>query len=144
MTRIEVVMTALTKRNTTMQTTPITDAPRRVDPKDPRTSNPHKDKRKRIIGETLRKAPSTKQQKRSKIVDQPQQKKKGNHASGKGDQTNSRGRVALKDKMMPKSRSLLPGRTRIVVMTLIIKAMMLMRNIQSQTAIVEVSLGDNI
>uniref|UniRef100_A0A803NPR5 Uncharacterized protein n=1 Tax=Cannabis sativa TaxID=3483 RepID=A0A803NPR5_CANSA len=98
MTRMEAVMIALTKGTPNMQIPPITDAPERVDPKDPRASNPIKDKGKRIVGETSKKTPLTKQQKKSKTVDQPQQKKKGNHASEQGDKTNSRGRVPPKDK----------------------------------------------
>uniref|UniRef100_A0A803P9V8 Uncharacterized protein n=1 Tax=Cannabis sativa TaxID=3483 RepID=A0A803P9V8_CANSA len=69
-----------------------------VDPKDSGTSNPHKDKGKRIMGDTSKKTLTTKQQKKSKIFNQPQQNKKGNHAPGKGDQTHSRGRVVQKDK----------------------------------------------
>uniref|UniRef100_A0A803QNV0 Uncharacterized protein n=1 Tax=Cannabis sativa TaxID=3483 RepID=A0A803QNV0_CANSA len=72
MTRMEVVMKALTKGNPNVQTPPTIDAPGRVNLKDLGTSNPRKDKGKRIVGETLKKTPSTKQQKKSKIVDQPQ------------------------------------------------------------------------
>uniref|UniRef100_A0A803PMK5 Uncharacterized protein n=1 Tax=Cannabis sativa TaxID=3483 RepID=A0A803PMK5_CANSA len=83
MTRIETVMTALTKGIPNVQTPPTTDDPRRVDPNDPRTSNPYKNKGKEIMGDTSQKTPTTKQQKKSKTVDQPQQKMKGNHALGK-------------------------------------------------------------
>uniref|UniRef100_A0A803QBZ4 Uncharacterized protein n=1 Tax=Cannabis sativa TaxID=3483 RepID=A0A803QBZ4_CANSA len=98
MTRMEIVMTVLTKRNPAVQTAPTTDALRRVDPKDPRTYNPHKDKRKRVIDETLKKDHSSKQQKKSKTVSQPSQKKKGNHASRQGNQTNFGGRATQNDK----------------------------------------------
>uniref|UniRef100_A0A803PMS2 Uncharacterized protein n=1 Tax=Cannabis sativa TaxID=3483 RepID=A0A803PMS2_CANSA len=78
------VMIALTKGNQTAQTTPTNDAFKKADPKDPGTSNPRKDKGKGKIGETSKKASQTKQRKKSKIANQPPQKKKGNHASGQG------------------------------------------------------------
>uniref|UniRef100_A0A803PHK1 Uncharacterized protein n=1 Tax=Cannabis sativa TaxID=3483 RepID=A0A803PHK1_CANSA len=72
---------------------PRTNAPMKFDPKDPETLGVHKDKSKGIATEEPKKTPSTKQPKKSKVADQPQQKRKGNHTSGHGDQTNSRGRV---------------------------------------------------
>uniref|UniRef100_A0A803NI88 Uncharacterized protein n=1 Tax=Cannabis sativa TaxID=3483 RepID=A0A803NI88_CANSA len=72
LTRIEAVMTPMTKGTPDVQTPPTTDAPKRVYPKDPGTSNPRKDKGKWIASETSKKTPSAKQQKKSKNVNQPQ------------------------------------------------------------------------
>uniref|UniRef100_A0A803QCP3 Uncharacterized protein n=1 Tax=Cannabis sativa TaxID=3483 RepID=A0A803QCP3_CANSA len=71
MTRIEVVMIALTNGNPTAQMPPANDAAEKTDPKDLGTSNPRKDKGKGKVGETLKKASQTKQQKKSKTVSQP-------------------------------------------------------------------------
>uniref|UniRef100_A0A803Q5V3 Uncharacterized protein n=1 Tax=Cannabis sativa TaxID=3483 RepID=A0A803Q5V3_CANSA len=71
MTRMEAMMIALTKGIPNVQTNPTTNDLGRVDLKDHGNSNPRKDKGKGIIGETLKKTPSTKQQKKSKVIDQP-------------------------------------------------------------------------
>uniref|UniRef100_A0A803PPU6 Uncharacterized protein n=1 Tax=Cannabis sativa TaxID=3483 RepID=A0A803PPU6_CANSA len=71
MTRMEAMMTALIKGTLGVQTPPTTDAPERVDSKDLETSGLRKDKGKGIIVETSKKTPSTKQQKKSKTVDEP-------------------------------------------------------------------------
>uniref|UniRef100_A0A803QHK9 Uncharacterized protein n=1 Tax=Cannabis sativa TaxID=3483 RepID=A0A803QHK9_CANSA len=80
-TRMEGVMTALTKETPPyVQAPPTTDASERAHPKDPGTSGLRKDKRKGIVVEIPKKTTSTNQHKKSKTINQPKHKKKGNHA----------------------------------------------------------------
>uniref|UniRef100_A0A803Q7P5 Uncharacterized protein n=1 Tax=Cannabis sativa TaxID=3483 RepID=A0A803Q7P5_CANSA len=99
MTRMEIVMTVLTKLSPDVQAPQTNDALEKADPKDPRSSSICKDKGKAIAVEELRKTPSTKYPTKSKAADQPQQKRKENNALGHDDKTNSRGRVMQKNKI---------------------------------------------
>uniref|UniRef100_A0A803PYW1 40S ribosomal protein S24 n=1 Tax=Cannabis sativa TaxID=3483 RepID=A0A803PYW1_CANSA len=63
MTRMEAVMTALTKIAPNVLAPPTIDAPKKANPKDPGTSSVCKDKGKGIVVEEPKKTPSTKQPK---------------------------------------------------------------------------------
>uniref|UniRef100_A0A803PYY3 Uncharacterized protein n=1 Tax=Cannabis sativa TaxID=3483 RepID=A0A803PYY3_CANSA len=60
MSRTEAVIKALTATRKTNHDAPKDNTTRKVDPKNPRTYDPHKDKGKRKVGETSKKAAQTK------------------------------------------------------------------------------------
>uniref|UniRef100_A0A803NR41 Uncharacterized protein n=1 Tax=Cannabis sativa TaxID=3483 RepID=A0A803NR41_CANSA len=77
----------------------------KTNPKNLETYDSHKDKGKVKVGKTSKKATQAQQRKKSKSSSQPQMKKKRNHAYRQGHQTDSKGRVAQKDKSYPKAKN---------------------------------------
>uniref|UniRef100_A0A803NJJ0 Uncharacterized protein n=1 Tax=Cannabis sativa TaxID=3483 RepID=A0A803NJJ0_CANSA len=105
MARMEVVIKALTDACRTTQMAPKNNTTKKVDPKNPVTYDPNKDRGKGKVGETSKRLLMLNSKRNPNLLTNLKRKRKGNHASEQGDQTDSRGRATQKNTSDAKAKN---------------------------------------